>query len=149
MTRLEKLEMAKELGYTCDFETGKVFGIKGKELKRKSNRNYLIFDLAGYKNQFIFHHHFIWYMYYNEVLEDKVIDHINRITTDNRIENLRLVTIQENSFNTKAKGICEIDGKYISRIMVNNKSIYLGYFDTEEEAHQAYLEAKEKYHIIS
>ena len=33
-------------------------------------------------------------------------------------------------------------------IKVKGKKIYVGLFDNEEEAHQAYLEAKEKYHII-
>jgi hypothetical protein len=32
--------------------------------------------------------------------------------------------------------------------MLNYKKIYLGDFNTEEEATNAYLEAKKKYHII-
>jgi hypothetical protein len=68
----------------------------------------------------------------------------------NNIENLRVVTNQENSFNTNAKGYYwnKQKQKWHARIMVNCKYKHLGYFDLEEDARQAYLEAKEIYHII-
>ena len=40
------------------------------------------------------------------------------------------------------------NNKWRASIRINTKPIHIGYFDTEEEAHQAYLQAKEKYHII-
>ena len=79
-----------------------------------------------------------------------VIDHINRNSTDNRLCNLRVLTIQQNLFNTNAKGYSfhKYSKKWQAEIRVNYKAICLGYFNTEDEAQQAYLEAKEKYHII-
>jgi hypothetical protein len=79
------------------------------------------------------------------------IDHINHITNDNRIENLRIVTHQQNQFNrSNVKGYYwnKISRNWSSYIYLNKKLIYLGSFNTEEEAHQAYLQAKEKYHYI-
>jgi hypothetical protein len=38
--------------------------------------------------------------------------------------------------------------KWMSSIKVNKRTIHLGYFETEEKARNAYLQAKEKYHII-
>jgi len=78
------------------------------------------------------------------------IDHINGIRDDSRIENLRVVTIQQNHFNrTKAKGYTlTAEGKYKGQIKFSDKLTYLGVYDTAEEARQAYLEAKLKYHII-
>ena len=78
------------------------------------------------------------------------IDHKNRIRTDNRVENLQIVDSQKNSFNTNAKG-CYFRknvNKWSAQIRINYKPIHLGYFDTEEEAHAAYLQAKLIYHII-
>ena len=77
-------------------------------------------------------------------------DHINHITLDNRISNLRSVTHQQNIFNRKnpAKGYCwhKQAKKYCAQIMLNGKQIYLGLFHTSKEAHAVYLQAKAKYH---
>ena len=84
--------------------------------------------------------------------EDKTIfvDHINRNKTDNRLENLRLLSNQKNQFNSNAKGyyLIKSSGKFQSQIYINGKHICLGTFETKEEAQQAYLEAKQIYHKI-
>ena len=68
----------------------------------------------------------------------------------NHIENLRVVTNQENQWNTKAKGYYwdKRRQKWRSGIMVSGKKKYLGSFDLEEDARNAYLEAKKIHHII-
>jgi hypothetical protein len=80
-----------------------------------------------------------------------MLDHINQNRQDNRISNLRMVTNQQNSFNTNAKGYYwhKKNKKWRSKIHVNGKRIYLGYFNTEIEARQSYLEAKKIHHIIA
>jgi len=75
------------------------------------------------------------------------IDHINNVITDNRVENLRWATNQENQFNSKLplrnksgiKGVRWIDKlkKWKASIVHNNINIYLGYFGTKEEASEA------------
>jgi hypothetical protein len=84
-----------------------------------------------------------------------VIDHINGDRLDNRIENLRTATYSQNSANAKRhsrntsglKGASKRfkNGKWTGRwqasITYQRKQINLGYFDTKEEAHAAYLEA--------
>lgn len=81
---------------------------------------------------------------------DNHIDHINGIRDDNRIENLRVVTHQQNNWNqVRAKGYyLRPNGTYQVQISLNDKKIYIGTYDTEDEARQAYLEAKLKYHNI-
>lgn len=79
------------------------------------------------------------------------VDHINGNPLDNRKCNLRIVSNQQNSFNrTKIKGYYykKQAKKWQSQIMLNDKKIYIGLFDTEEEARNAYLEAKKIYHTI-
>jgi hypothetical protein len=82
---------------------------------------------------------------------EDVIDHRDGNPSNNRIENLRVTTRQGNDWNrTRAKGYYwnMARNKWLAQIRVNGKGISLGYFDTEEEAHQAYLDAKKIYHVI-
>jgi hypothetical protein len=79
-----------------------------------------------------------------------VIDHKSGDTLDNSLANLRITTQQGNNQNqTTAKGYYwnKRDKKWNARIGLNGKHIHLGYYTTEAEARQAYLIAKEKYHI--
>ncbi len=110
---------------------------------------------AGYLSVFCKGYHYkvhrvIWMVVHGVIPEHLQIDHINGDRADNRVENLRLVTSQENNFNTKHKGIDlhKPSGRWRARIGINHKRLFLGYFDTEEEARQAYLEAKQEHHII-
>ena len=95
-------------------------------------------------------HRLIWMYYNGDILDGLFIDHINRIPDDNRIENLRLVTLQENQWNRSTK-CCfwdKANKKWRASIRINGKKKYLGYFDNKVDANNAYLEAKSKYHII-
>ena len=80
-------------------------------------------------------------------IDGKFIDHINGDRNDNRLENLRLATIQQNQFNRKAKGYCwdKGSGKFRASIMLNGKNIYLGFFDIAKEARMAYVKGVLKY----
>jgi hypothetical protein len=79
------------------------------------------------------------------------VDHINRVRDDNRLENLRWVTIAENQYNrsnTKGYGYHKATKKFAARIAVNGKKYYLGIYDTESDAHEAYIAAKAIYHVF-
>jgi len=78
------------------------------------------------------------------------IDHIDRCKLNNNISNLRLVSHHQNQFNTSAKGYYwnKQSQKWSAHIKLDGKKIHLGLFEKEDDARQAYLIAKEKYHII-
>jgi len=75
-----------------------------------------------------------------------VVDHINNIRTDNRLENLQLISQRENV----SKDIVDKTSNYIgvywdnlpskwkSQIEINYKKVHLGYFDDELEASKIY-----------
>jgi hypothetical protein len=166
MEKVNKMEMAVKMGYKYDPETGDIIGSSGKKLtwvnKKDPNSAYLRIHLQVSKKDeegqvwrtryMIAGHMFAWWWVYGEILEYPkfVIDHINGDKTDNSISNLRKVTQSQNQWNIHkdVKGYSQAGNKYVSRIRVNGKNIKLGRFDTEKEAKQAYLDAKEKYHIF-
>ena len=85
-----------------------------------------------------------------------VVDHINGDPLDNRKCNLRICTQQQNSMNkvksksntTGFKGVhfYKPTGKFVSRIKVDGKNLYLGCFEKAEDAYKAYCDACVKYH---
>ena len=78
-----------------------------------------------------------------------VVDHINGIKTDNRPENLQLLTNRENAYriqgnNTSSyKGVCwdERSKRWRSVIRIEKQKKHLGYFKCEIKAHLAYQKA--------
>lgn len=82
-----------------------------------------------------------------------VVDHINDIKTDNRLDNLQVITQRNNAYKTqgryssKFKGVTwhKISNKWLAQISVNNKRISLGLRDSEKEAHLLYQKALIKY----
>lgn len=97
-----------------------------------------------------FIHRLVWETYVGPIPEGKWIDHIDRVRDNNDLSNLRVLTQQQNRWNSGAKGCTyrKNRNKWEATIWVNEKRIQLGYFPTEAEARNAYLEAKKVYHII-
>jgi hypothetical protein len=147
MTREERIKLAIEKGITCNPITGEVKGVRGKVITRKSNGYIDINFIYNKKEYHLLAHQFVWYDVHKQIVD--CIDHINGKRHDNRIENLRSVTQQQNLFNTNAKGYYwnKRNKKWNAKIKVNGKSKHIGLYDTEQEAHQAYLNEKKILHI--
>jgi hypothetical protein len=72
-----------------------------------------------------------------------VVDHINNVKTDNRLNNLQLITIRENSSKdkngtSKYTGVWKNGNKWCAAIVLNKRKKYLGVFINELDAHIAY-----------
>lgn len=84
-----------------------------------------------------------------------VVDHINHDTLDNRKSNLRVVTQKENLRNTRLSkrnrsGFCGVSymkekRKFVARISVDDKDIFLGYFADKQAAIEARISANKKF----
>jgi hypothetical protein len=103
-------------------------------------------------------HRLAWLFIYGK-FPDNVIDHINGIKTDNRIDNLRDVTYAVNNQNQKKGHFDSKSGKlgvswnssknkWVAKIGLNGKQRHLGYFDDVDEANDIYQKAKNLYHDI-
>ena len=88
--------------------------------------------------------------------EDMVVDHINHNRLDNRKSNLRICTQHQNCMNVSKRsnntsGVVGVywdkqNKKWTSKININKKGTFLGYFNTKEEAIQARQEAEIEYY---
>lgn len=81
------------------------------------------------------------------------VDHINRNTLDNRRENLRHLTPHNSLLNRECHannknrechvnnktGTTKVGDKWQAQCAVNRKNHYLGTYETQEQAHEAYL----------
>jgi len=100
-------------------------------------------------------HNIITLCYLGEKPQGYQTDHINSIRTDNRLENLQYITQQQNTQKRKTMNGRNVKGytltkygTYTAQIKVDYKSFNLGSYHTEEEARQAYIGGKLKYHNI-
>lgn len=126
--------------------------VKGSKAGHRRNDGYIDISIRG---RLHYAHRIAWIYTYKEIPELE-IDHINRIRGDNRIENSRKATINENQYN-KAKMKLNTSGfkgvhwsktemKWVARISSNGKRFHLGYFNSPEKAHEAYCNKAEKLH---
>jgi len=148
-------------GRLLKYEDGKLY--VWRELKTKPSYWLEVkgsVDKDGYRqvniNKKLYKFHRVVYFIHNPEWDihnsstDNSIDHIDRNPLNNSIENLRVVTHSQNMCNQNCKGYTFIKarGKYKAQINVDGKNKHLGYFVSEDDARDAYLIAKEKYHIF-
>lgn len=105
------------------------------------------------KYQFL-SHRIVWALHYGEWPQMQM-DHINGVRSDNRLQNLRLVTLQENNMNLARR--CDNKSGYtgvyfdkaarcwVARITKNGKTYGVGRFETADEAGAARKEAERRF----
>ena len=102
----------------------------------------------------MFQAHRLAWLYVYGSFPKGAIDHINGDKRDNRLFNLREATRSENGCNrgkgkANSSGFKGVDlwcGKWRARIKKHGKSVFLGYFEIAEKAHEAYCDAAKEIH---
>lgn len=113
-------------------------------------KGYLRVNVDGYRYKV---HQVVWFINYGQWPASQ-IDHRDRNPSNNRIDNLRLATNQENGANrgknrnntSGAKGICLLaaSGKWSAGIKINYVRHHLGEFKSKQQAINAYATAARK-----
>lgn len=102
-------------------------------------------------------HRLAWFLAHGQ-WPDGEIDHINGDRSDNRLANLRVVDRAGNSQNRRKAHGDNSHGflgaawnhqhqRWQAKIVARRVRHHLGYFDTAEAAHAAYMQAKQRLHI--
>lgn len=112
------------------------------------------YRLIGLDGKRYYAHDIAWFFVHGRWPKRR-LDHKNRIKDDNRIDNLREATKQQNAANSKIrsdntsgfKGVTfnRRVGRWVAQIHVNGKGIGLGYFAAKEDAARAYDTAAVKH----
>jgi hypothetical protein len=124
--------------------------LTGRILKNQMNDkgyfNIVLFK-DGKKKHFRIHR-LLCKCFKDDFSDELFVDHINKDKLDNRLENLRMVTKAQNNKNrdsykdssSKYKGVYfdKNNNKWKASITINYKQIYIGRYQTELEAAQAY-----------
>lgn len=148
----EYLDYDPDTGLFVWKKSGKGIPGKGEIAGCIQNTGYAIMRL---QRIVYYQHRLAWKYIYDEDPQDKYIDHINRNKSDNRINNLKVVTMSENCNNkdlltSNTSGYTGVSWskhakKWSARFWANGKGHLVGYFDDPEEAHFAYLSFKNAY----
>jgi hypothetical protein len=147
---LEMLEYDKETGdMTWKVRRGRM-AWPGAKAGTMGPIGYKQVGLFGFRYML---HRVAWFMHYGEWPENE-LDHINGIRDDNRIENLRPATREQNTQfckmrkdnTTGVKGVSFRDGRYLARVRLNGTRKHIGIFSNLNDAEAAIKAAREEMH---
>ena len=125
------------------------------KLGKLAGANVKGYIVIGYKGRKCLAHR-LAFLYMTGKYPTSEVDHIDGDPSNNKWSNLREVSSKQNKENRhKANknsthgflGVTKNHNRYMAHICHNKKSIYLGTFDTPEEAYKVYIDNKRKMHL--
>lgn len=149
----ELFDYNPETGVFTRLKTTHNLAKKGSIANSKNTRGYLV---LGIKQKNYYQHRLAWVYQYGSIKDNDIIDHINRVHSDNRIANLRLTTQSVNLRNRRLSSNNKVgvhgiiyhkkNRTWVALIntAVNNR-VNLGSFKKLEDAIKARKDAELKY----
>lgn len=138
--------------FDYDSKSGDLLRVLTGGARSKSGTNCNGYLRSGVDGDLVYNHRISWAHYYREQ-PPEFIDHIDGNRRNNKIDNLRACTLSENQMNRKLNsnsttgytGVSFMKNKrkFKATIYKNSKPIYLGIYETAEEASKAYQKAKD------
>ena len=132
-------------------QIGRAIGSMSNGGKDRPDKKYMTTKIAG---QYYYVHKLI-YLYHHGYMPEQV-DHINRNSLDNRIENMRAATPSQNCSNRRLfknntsgfRGVAwdKIHKKWTSYISFGGKRKNLGYYDDIDDAAKRSESARNEFH---
>ena len=103
------------------------------------------------KRKIFYVHRLVAFSYLGVPTYQCEVNHINKIRSDNRVENLEYCSTTENEVKKlqgKKRGVYwfKLRKKWRASIKINGKEKHLGLFEVKEEAYTAYFNAFTKHH---
>jgi hypothetical protein len=153
MYQISTLGRVKSLKRVIKTSIGVLRPLKAKILRLlNENHNYLTVTLSKNGTSKIFRVHqliAITFLKHKPNGHALVVDHIDNNKLNNNLENIQVITTRQNiskdmrGCSSKYTGVCwhKINEKWESKITINKKRKFLGYFFSEIEASKAYQKA--------
>jgi len=159
MTKPKPLPSQEELHALFEYKDGKLFwkvnrtgtAKAGDEAGSINNKGYKVVKINGLA---YLQHRLIWIMHGNDPVD--CLDHIDGDPLNNRIENLRAATRQQNQCNQKlprnntsgTKGVNwnKERSRWQGKVRYKGKAHHTNYFKDKEECAKAVKELREKLH---
>lgn len=109
-------------GYSVCPGSGLLYGIRGFPITAKDSDGYI--RAIGYRGQVRgYAHRIVWQVLHGPIPQDMVINHKNGIKTDNRIQNLEMVTPNENHQHAIALGLVDNRGERSPRAKLTQSQV--------------------------
>lgn len=155
--RVRAEEMFERKGFAASWNRRFAGRIAGNPFEKPTGHSYVQIGI-GYRR--FLAHRVIWLLVHGSIDDGMVIDHVNGVGTDNRLENLRLVSSGDNSKNRSVSkrsrsGVLGVywnsaERKWHARIQVNGVRKSIGQYDSLDDAKAARAahQAAENYHPL-
>lgn len=152
------MEIFKEIKDYPDYQVSNYGNVKSmKYKKQRILKSYLrngypsvfIFNKNGEKREYI--HRLIVKSFIRDLVSSEQIDHIDGNRLNNKLENLDIVNHRINNLRKKSivlpGAVKTKNDKFRSVVKISGRSVYIGTFNTREEAHEAYKNKLKEYGV--